>query len=55
MTAGHNALRGLGPGNYRISAGPRHRWVFGSLYRLPAQPPKIGAAAGVAEPVLDSE
>jgi hypothetical protein len=23
------------------SAGPRHRWVFGSLYRFPSQPPKV--------------
>jgi hypothetical protein len=35
------------------SAGPRHRWVLGSLYRLPPQPPN--AVSRVTKPNLDSD
>jgi len=29
------------------SAGPRHRWVFGSLYRFPPQLPKVAVVVAV--------
>jgi hypothetical protein len=34
------------------SAGPRHRWVIGSLYRFPPQPPNLSVVGSVREEVI---